>query len=135
VLLVPLVELVPPGPLVDVVEVGLVLVDFVDVEDLVDDVDFVEVEDFVEVVDVEVRVEVVELVVVDVGGPLSSRVAMLVLQVTTLPPGLPVPLHWCTWMSMARLTRLGATVQSTVPPPPLPEPLHWVTVAPVVLAG
>jgi hypothetical protein len=57
-------------------------------------------------------------------------------QVTTLPPGLPVPLHWFTLTGMAGLTtEAESTVQWTVPPPPVPDPLHWVTVAPVVVAG
>jgi hypothetical protein len=56
--------------------------------------------------------------------------------VTTLPPGLPVPLHWFTFTGIAGLTTdAESTVQCTVPPPPVPEPLHWVTVAPVVVAG
>ena len=57
-------------------------------------------------------------------------------QVTTLPPGLPVPLHWLTFTGIAGLTTdAESTVQCTVPPPPVPEPLHWVMVAPVVVAG
>jgi hypothetical protein len=61
---------------------------------------------------------------------------MSVRQVTTLPPGLPVPLHWFTVIGIAGLIReRELTVQATVPPPPLPDPLHWVTVAPVVDAG
>jgi hypothetical protein len=63
-------------------------------------------------------------------------VVMLVWQVTTLPPGFPVPLHWFTLIGMARLiVDPEFTVQLTVPPPPFPEPLHWVTVALVVVAG
>jgi hypothetical protein len=63
-------------------------------------------------------------------------VVMLVRQVTTLPPGFPVPLHWLTLIGMAALiVDAELTVQCTVPPPPLPDPLHWVTVAAVVVAG
>jgi hypothetical protein len=60
-------------------------------------------------------------------------VVMLVRQVSTDPPGLPVPLHWLTVIGIAALIRESElTAQFTVPPPPLPEPLHSVTVALVV---
>jgi len=62
-------------------------------------------------------------------------VVIRVVQVTTLPPGLAVPLHWLTVTGIAALIVDGSTVQCTVPPPPLPEPLHWVTVAAAVVAG
>jgi hypothetical protein len=63
-------------------------------------------------------------------------VVIVVPHVTTLPPGLPVPLHWVTRTGIALLTVDPApTVQATVAPPPLDDPLHWVTVALVVVAG
>lgn len=63
-------------------------------------------------------------------------VVMATSHLTTLPPGLPVPLHWLTRRAIAGLTvDPPPTEQSTVPPPPLAEPLHWVTVALVVVAG
>jgi hypothetical protein len=65
-----------------------------------------------------------------------TRVRMLTLQLTVLPPGLPEPLHWLTVIGTAALiVDAEATSQLTVAPPPLAEPLHWVTVAPVVFAG
>jgi hypothetical protein len=71
-----------------------------------------------------------------VGTWAMMLVVMLVEHVTTVPPGLPVPLHWLTATGIAGLTAESeATSQSTVPPPPLPEPLHCVTVASVVVAG
>lgn len=71
-------------------------------------------------------------------GPVTSvmLVNRLTRQVTTDPPGFPVPLHWLTVTGIARDTADAVpTVQWTVPPPPLAEPLHWVIVAPVVEAG
>lgn len=79
-----------------------------------------------------------ELTVAD-GGAVAAAVMlvmMLVRQVTMLPPGLPVPLHWLTVIGMAGLTRDDVvTAQSMVAPPPLADPLHCVTVALVVAAG
>ena len=162
--LVEVLELVGPvdvvvlvGAVDVVVLVGAVDVDVlvgeVDVDVLVGEVD-VDVLVLVGEVDVDVLVEVglVELLVVVVlvvvlvivvvlvelvgGGAAGVMfVWMVVEHVTTLPPGLPVPLHWLTRIGIAALMVDGGTVQWTVPPPPLPEPLHWVTVAPVVVAG
>jgi len=62
-------------------------------------------------------------------------VLMLVKHVTVLPPGLPVPLHWFTWIGIAGLTEdAGRIEQLMMPPPPLAEPLHCVIVALVVVA-
>jgi hypothetical protein len=63
-------------------------------------------------------------------------VVMAVSHFTTVPPLLPVPLHWLTVIGIAGLiVESEVTVQFTVPPPPLAEPLHSVTVALVVVAG
>jgi hypothetical protein len=63
-------------------------------------------------------------------------VRKVVRQVTVLPPGLPVPLHWLIEIGIARLIAEAVpTEQATVAPPPFAEPLHWVTVALVVDAG
>src|SRR5450631_1177254 len=95
-------------------------------------------------------VEVVAVVGVVVAGRVVGEVALgmvaaalsvilvitLALQVSTAPPGFPVPLHWVTVIGIARLTLdCGSTEQCTLPPPPLPEPLHWVTVVPVAVDG
>jgi hypothetical protein len=57
-------------------------------------------------------------------------------QVSTVPPALPVPLHWLTRIVIAGATvEPEPTAQSAVPPPPFADPLHWVTVAPLVVAG
>lgn len=74
------------------------------------------------------------------AGTAAAAAVMLVMRlvrhVTTVPPGLPVPLHWLTVIGIAgRTVEAVPTVQATVPPPPFPEPLHCVTVAPVVVAG
>lgn len=71
-----------------------------------------------------------------VTRPAVMFVLMVVRQVTSVPPALPVPLHWLTLIGIARLTRDPVpTLQRTVEPPPVADPLHWVTVALVVLAG
>lgn len=57
-------------------------------------------------------------------------------QVKSVPPALPVLLHWLIVIGIEAVTVDGvATEQTAVEPPPVAEPLHWVTVAPDVLAG
>ena len=83
-----------------------------------------------------VVVEVEVGLALGVGRAAVMLVVSVVRQVTTLPPGLPVPLHWLTVIGIARLILDAVpTEQATVAPPPFAEPLHWVTVAPVVEAG
>jgi hypothetical protein len=75
--------------------------------------------------------------VVVVGVVVATKLfAIVVMQVTALPPPVAVPLHWLTVTGSAEVAPV--TSQSTVVsplyvPPPVADPLHWVTVALVVL--
>jgi hypothetical protein len=79
-------------------------------------------------------------VVVAVGVAVALAAVMFVVRVvrhvTTVPPTLPLPLHWLMLIGIAGLTvEAVPTVQATPEPPPVAEPLHCETVAPVVEAG